>query len=83
MASQVFGSLLAAIVLESYNLITFYLVMACLAAVSGVIFFFLKEPLLTHSTPVTQLNTTRYEESSPIKNVSVSQPQPDIQIEGT
>lgn len=49
MASQIVGSLLAAIVLQSYDLITFYLIMACIAVISGVIFFFLRNPVPTSS----------------------------------
>jgi len=44
MASQVFGSLLAAVVLQHSDLITFYLLMAVVAGASVVVFYFLKDP---------------------------------------
>jgi MFS family permease len=49
MASQVFGSLFAALVLQSFDLKIFYLVMSLVAVLSGVIFYFLKQPILVAS----------------------------------
>jgi hypothetical protein len=44
----VIGNLLAAFVLQSFSLITFYFVMAGFAGISVVIFVLLKNPIILH-----------------------------------
>ena len=45
MASQIFGSILAAIVFEYFSLSTFYVTMTMFTMISGVIFYFVKDPI--------------------------------------
>jgi MFS family permease len=45
MASQIFGSILAAIVFEYFSLTTFYVIMTVFSMISGVIFYYLKDPI--------------------------------------
>ena len=44
MASQIFGSVLAALVFKYFSLSTFYVTMTVFSMISGVIFYFLKDP---------------------------------------
>jgi hypothetical protein len=45
MASQIFGSVLSAIVFEYYSLTTFYMMMTVFACISGFTFYILKDPI--------------------------------------
>ena len=45
MASQIFGSVLAALVFKYFSLSTFYVTMTVFSLISGVIFYFLKDPI--------------------------------------
>jgi MFS family permease len=45
MASQIFGSILSAVVFEYYSLTTFYITMGAFALLSGFIFHILKDPI--------------------------------------
>ena len=45
MASQIFGSVLSALVFKYFSLSTFYVTMTVFSMISGVIFYFLKDPI--------------------------------------
>jgi hypothetical protein len=45
MASQIFGSILAALVFKYFSLSTFYVTMTVFSMISGVIFYYLKDPI--------------------------------------
>lgn len=66
MASQIFGNVLSAIVFESYDLTTFYLLMSMFAIVSGVSFYFLKDPISGSNNNIVNNNQELLRESAPM-----------------
>jgi hypothetical protein len=49
MASQIFGNIFSAVVFLQYDLSTFYILMSIFALISGVLFYFLKDPIIEHN----------------------------------
>ena len=63
MASQIFGSVLSAVVFEYYSLTTFYLTMGVFALISGVIFYILKDPIENPLLTESEVSTAAIEET--------------------